>query len=90
MKTLNKGGEIMSDGKWKSAGGIWERKTRSKEDMLSIMIGDVPYIAFRNKRKKEGTKNPDWEVFKSDLLKKQEPKPEPEPTPNPEPEEVPF
>lgn len=50
---------------WKSCGGIWERKTKKGDDMLSLMIGDVPYIAFRNKRKEPGTKNPDWQVFES-------------------------
>ena len=70
----------MSD-QWKSSGGIWERKTKRGDDMLSLMINKVPYIAFRNKRKKPGEKNPDWEVFES---RSQEEKPKPAP------EEVPF
>jgi hypothetical protein len=55
---------------WKSCGGIWERKTKKGDDMLSLMIGEVPYIAFRNKRKEPGTKNPDWQVFESKPLDK--------------------
>ena len=56
--------------KWKGIGGVWERKTKKGDDMLSIMIGKVPYIAFRNKHKQPGTKNPDWQVFASQPLDK--------------------
>ncbi len=60
---------------WKSIGGIWERKTKKGDDMLSLMIGEIPYIAFRNKNKKEGQKNPDWQVFESRPQEKQPEKP---------------
>ncbi len=71
---------------WKSIGGIWERKTRKGDDMLSLMIGEIPYIAFRNKRKQPGEKNPDWQVFESrPQEKKDQPKQE-----SPPEDEVPF
>lgn len=50
---------------WKSIGVIWERNTKKGDEMLSLMIKEVPYIAFRNKHKKPGEKNPDWQVFES-------------------------
>ena len=61
------------NGQWKVIGGIWERTTKKGDQMLSIMIGEVPYIAFRNSRKQPGTKNPDWQVFESRPIEKSKP-----------------
>ena len=56
----------MADGKGNpdELGALWI-KTGSKGDYMTGTISGVAVVLFRNDRKAEGSKQPDWRVLKS-------------------------
>ena len=44
-------------------GALWEKQGR-KGVYMTGKIGDQPVVLFRNDRKKDGSKAPDWRVMK--------------------------
>lgn len=50
-------------------GGLWERKTKTGNHMLTGKIklpdgGELEIVAFWNDKKQEGERTPDWRVYK--------------------------
>jgi hypothetical protein len=45
-------------------GALW-KKTGAKGEYLTGTINGVPVVVFKNERKVEGSKQPDWRVLKS-------------------------
>jgi hypothetical protein len=54
--------------------GLWENDSKNGT-YLSGMLGSAKVVIFRNKYKKDGSKQPDWELYISPAPKKELEKP---------------
>jgi hypothetical protein len=46
-------------------GALWVHESKNGNKYLSGKFGEIPIIIFKNSKKEEGEKTPDWIIYKS-------------------------
>jgi hypothetical protein len=64
----------MEKKKLEELGSLWKRKSKAGNTFLTGRVGNHEVIIFSNQKKEEGSKQPDFRVYKSEPQDQPKPK----------------